>query len=199
MTQQYTQKGFSLPELLIVVVIFVALSVMMLVSYNSFSSRIVLENKAHEVAQSIREAQVYAMGVKSSASASALFPGYGVYFDQANPNSYIFYRDLPSNPNIQEYDNIVGTCGDTSGQVECLKVISLPKGIVFDVANLRLDGPAPSGNLVNAVSITFTRPKPDAKIHGGGVVGSNIEIPIMSTKGYKKKIVVYSTGQISVR
>ncbi len=51
---------------------------------------------------------------------------------------------------------------------------------------------------VNSVDISFVRPNPDAFIRSGGTSYSKAELCISSPLGNKRKVIIESTGQISV-
>ena len=94
------QKGFSLPELIIVIGIFVIISTVAMFNQGKLSSSVLLTNMAYEVGLAIREAQTYGIGVRSE-DAGANFTGqYGAYFDTSSETSnrqVIVFADLDQN------------------------------------------------------------------------------------------------------
>lgn len=196
--KQKSTAGFSLVELLIVIMIFVTLSTMLMADHNKMQSRIAVDSKAYEIGQWVREAQVYAMGVKSAASvaSTAFVTGYGVHFATSDTGGFILFADRSATPD-HVYD-ATGTCG--SDTAECSKQIILPQGLKIEAIRA-VDA---SNNLItlSSLDITFLRPNPDAFIRGNGSTVtqySKAEIAIISPKGYRKTVDVWSTGQISVR
>ena len=114
-------QGFSIIELIVTMSMFVMISMALLFNYNTFSGHITLDTLSNQIALWIRDAQVEAMSVKVGA-ASGAYSGYGIHFDRATPDQFIFFADLNGNA---DYD-AGGTCGDATS--ECVKVITLLKG-----------------------------------------------------------------------
>lgn len=201
-------RGFSLIELVVAMSIFVILTTTFLFNYNSFNKHVTLDTLAHQLAQWVRDAQVSAMSVKRAGTSIGDFPGYGLHFDVATPDKFIYFADLNRN---KQYDPLlVGQkCGDPL--VECEKEINLLQGNKI----LSLCGEAQSGSALTiqcdtldtskTFDIVFTRPNPDANIAGdlNGVSFptsySRAEINVTSPLGYKRTVEVWTTGQISVR
>jgi prepilin-type N-terminal cleavage/methylation domain-containing protein len=65
------KSGFTLIELMVVLVVFVALTGIMISSQSKFDGTILLNNLAYDIALSIREAQTYGVNVKE-------FSGFGL-------------------------------------------------------------------------------------------------------------------------
>src|SRR3989344_2260670 len=70
-------KGFSLVEILATLAIFFIISSILFFNFRGFGSRTVLDNLAHQIALTIRQAQVYGISVRGTAGA---FPSYGAFF-----------------------------------------------------------------------------------------------------------------------
>lgn len=196
--KQYFEKGFSYLELLIVLGIFTMITSTLLINYNTFDSRIAVENKAHEIAQWIREAQAYAMGVKSEEGQSWQVTrqrNYGIHFDMNNIGSFVMFTDRGVYDMHYDTTENIALCDDAS--VECVKHVTLPNSM--KISKLSVD----AGN-AQAIDIVFKRPDPDAYIAcdvGAGMVDNctNAKIELTSVKGYKRQIVVLSSGQISIQ
>ena len=75
------QKGFSLPELIIVIGIFIIISTIAMFNQGKLSSSVLLTNMAYEVGLAIREAQTYGIGVRSEDAGTNFTGQYGAYFD----------------------------------------------------------------------------------------------------------------------
>ena len=115
----YRKSGFTLIELMVVLVIFVALTGIMISSQSKFDGSILLDNLAYDIALSIREAQTYGVNVKEFATSSSpsVFAGYGVNFMKADNKHYILYSDV-NNPNY--FFDGLSTC--LSDDKECVPV-----------------------------------------------------------------------------
>jgi prepilin-type N-terminal cleavage/methylation domain-containing protein len=179
-------KGMTLVELLVVLSIFAIISMTVAFNYGNYKSTTSTNVLAQNVALSIREAQGYAMGVKSaSVGGSNIFPGYGVHFTPSasglisgSSKSFILFADIPPDdvtPANSEYDFPPGNGADESrcdGSMlsninECISVNTISGGdkIVGVCANigstLGCDG---SGYSVDgSLDILFRRPNPDAR------------------------------------
>lgn len=220
-----SSHGFTMMELLVTISIFALVSGVMLAKYPTFSSRIVLENTAHQVALSVREAQTYGLSVKGLASISGVFPTYGVHFrvsgslgeDPASQKNFVLFADLLPNistptGNNKIYDG-VSDCSVTGG--ECVEQFTIgnANSIVLLCGNLK-DKNATIENWqtvpgadcsLSSLDISFTRPNPDSYIIGnstivgqeGPAVFSDAAIIVRSPRGETKTIIVWPTGQIS--
>ncbi len=210
-TRLKTSVGFTMIELIVTVSIFIVVTTVLLASYPKFSSRIMLEDVAQQVALSVRQAQTYGLSVKEF-GAGGLFPGYGIYFPSpVNDNkSFTIFADT----NGDKKYNLVG-CGIVGS--ECLDKFTIQSGerIYALCVNLKNDGVAPFSTIddlvgvtncgsINSLHVSFTRPNPDATITaylGGANYDSSYsdaEIVVASPRGEVKTIVVWLTGQISV-
>lgn len=85
-------RGFSLVELLVVLSIAIIITTLVLLNYPRFGANQALNISAQEVAQVIREAQLYGISVKGSDGTT--FPSYGVYLGDSTLNAL--------NPNYPE-------------------------------------------------------------------------------------------------
>lgn len=204
-----TQKGFSIIELIVAMTVFVTISSVLLINYNSINHRLTLDTLVHQVAQWTRETQVSAMSVRSHSG--GFFQGYGLHFDQASTTDFVFFADLPSGISKQ-YDPIPGgqACGDAG--VECTKVVTMNKGVKIDricgfvpsPAVPTYQGACPSNfDQLDSLDVVFTRPNPDAEITGKimGVPLSygNVVVTIRSVTGYERSVNIWTTGQVTVQ
>ncbi len=205
------EGGFSIIELIAAVSIFIVLTTTLLFNYNSFNKHVTLDTLAHQIAQWVRDAQVSAMSVKRSNTSATPFPGYGLHFDMATPNQFIYFADLDGD---KTYDPPIlpAKCGDALE--ECEKGISMLKGNTIVALCGEVTLPAiPSltatcgGTLGTSqvFDVVFTRPNPDANIIGdlNGVsfptAYDRALVTVSSPLGYKRTIEVWTTGQISVQ
>ncbi len=196
----YSNSGFSLIEMVVVIGIFAVLSSVVFANYGDFNVKASLDNLTHQVALYVRQAQVYGISVSSTYSE---FKGYGVYFSasSADQKTFIFFNDQNGNG---RYDPMSSPCsGDPSD--ECVEKIKVQSGdYIYQIwANQKTLSP---GTELEAVHIVFTRPNPDARILGinksdgstfAGQI-ADVEIYLKSAREAVKRIVVWSTGQVAV-
>lgn len=173
--------AFTLVELLVSVAIFTLITTTAVFNNAQFNGNVILTNLAYEIALSVRQAQFYGITVKQS-SASAFDSGYGIHFNMSTPTNYLLFEDRPT-PN-KTYD--VG---------EAIETYMLRKGNSISKICLTQSSSCQS---VQSVDISFVRPNPDAFIRSGGSSYSKAEVCLSSPLGNKRKIIVESTGQISV-
>ena len=206
--------GFSLAELVVAVGILIILSATLLFSYSSFDRRVTVDILAHQIAGWMHDAQVSAMSIRRSRTGgdtqTQFHVGYGLHFDMATPNKFIYFADIDQN-RVFEPLEMGEKCGDPG--VECEQEILLLRGNA--ISSLCGDMPqagepqnctsAIPGNPLlystNTLDVVFTRPDPfDAAILGDSSTPySHAEITVTSPKGYHHTIVVWITGQVSVR
>lgn len=191
-------RGFTVLELVVTISIFVIVTTITLANYPGYNDRLELELRAQDVALLTRQAQLFALGVRAATfGGPQVFKGFGVHYTTATPTSIIFFGDQDGG---KDYDTGDG-CGQAS--TECLEVYTLPANIVID----RLCGyTSPGGGIPcefqpSALDIVFTRPNPDAVFTATPANDYALaEIELRSARsGVKKKVVVYTTGQISVQ
>ncbi|HJL55718.1 MAG: prepilin-type N-terminal cleavage/methylation domain-containing protein [Candidatus Pacebacteria bacterium] len=185
------QKGFSLVELIVAVAIFLIITSIILVKHSEFSGTLLIENLAYDIALSVRKAQVFGLSVREFTAGSNEFNvGYGVHFDSASNNTYIFFADRNRN---EKYD-------DSS---EILEIFTLRKGnIVSEFCGTLSNGTEKcSPSDISFLDIVFERPNPDAIIKSNlsGDEYASSKITVTSPQGTQWNINIVLTGQISVQ
>ncbi|MBI1999424.1 MAG: type II secretion system protein [Parcubacteria group bacterium] len=184
--KQKTRRGFTLIELLVTVSIFVIVSVIVLANYPAFNSRIVLDNLAHDIALSVREAQVFGTSIKEFGIGSGVFPSHGVYFDTAANKEFVLFADTDRD-----------TYYDTG--TELVERFSIQKGNTVS-ALCGFTSPVAACNAVSKLHITFIRPNPEATIRdGSGAIYAYASITARSPRGDTRTVEVWSNGQIAVQ
>lgn len=177
---------------MVVTAIFVILSAVVLTNNTRFGNVIILQNLTHDIALSVREAQVYGIAVRryDPGSGTGVFSyGYGMHFMPGS--TYELFADVNANG---KWD-----AGET------VKETTISGGfVVSDIC-------APEGQCSKSrVDILFKRPEPDACISVGGAVSLDGEgrcvssvqrtrITIMSPRGDDAQLTIESSGQISVQ
>ena len=177
--------GFTFIELVVSVSIFALISGLLLADYGKFSSRAILNNLAHEIAQSIREAQVYGIAVREFGVASGSFPTHGINFNSTSPQTFLLFADENESGSYtaEELLEIFSLRGDNTITELC--------GFVSASSSCRE---------LTELNILFTRPDPDALLLGVPGPGPYVyvRIEISPRKGDPVYVSVWTTGQISV-
>lgn len=186
--------GFTIAELIVVIAIFSIITTVALLDQNRLNSSVLITNLAYETALSIREAQVYGVGVRNF-SANTQFGGqFGVYFNINNPDQVVLFNDKDSN---YQYD---------SGEAEYLYSFTNQRGNKIKALCLGDLSGSPctpiSGPRVLSLRILFKRPALEAMFFGGDT-GPNSSGPayivVDDVDGSNcRAIIVEQTGQIRV-
>jgi prepilin-type N-terminal cleavage/methylation domain-containing protein len=192
---KFFKRGFSLIELLVVLGIFVIITSVVLARQNRFSSDIILTDLAYQVAVSIRQAQVYGIGVRGSGAAYDI--GYGVHFATPVPmTSYTFFPDL--NKNQQASASELSAAGSSVYQIAKGKITDV---CAYNTNTLQNTCLSVSGNGISAFDVVYIRPNPAANItdSNGNNSYSKLIITLSSALGDRYKcITAYSTGEVAV-
>ncbi len=213
MSRHSLPRGFTLTEMLVSIGIMLLITGVVLLSQGKYSSNISLTNLANDISLSIRQAQIYGVSVKELSTGSGDFSSaYGVDFNttvSGSNTAYIFFADRGT-PKNSYYDN-AWSC-PIGGTSECLEKINLTSGnTISRLCIIRKNDNGvcanSSGVLVDHIDITFIRPSNAANIlyfnNGGQIPGNSnyigAEITVSSASGLTRSVVVYETGQISVR
>jgi prepilin-type N-terminal cleavage/methylation domain-containing protein len=197
-------RGFTLIEMMVTIGIFTIISGIVLFNYNGFNSRILLQNLAYDVALTIRQAQVYGVGVRELTVNQT--PPYGIFFAEddtgGSTGSYILFADIDEDG---EFD---GNAGDCTGN-ECIERYVFQRGNrISQFCAVQGGTPIcslPGASSLQSLVIFFKRPNPEAlftaKDQGGSAVVGIEEavVTVVNPEGtISKTITVKSTGQISV-
>ena len=179
--------GFSLIELLVVMGIFTVISSLILANHSRFNSSVLLNSLAYDMALSVRQAQVYGLSVRGSASGFQV--GYGIHVTQGT--SYVFFTDVNGN---KRYD---------AGTDAIVQTYTVGQGYqVSRFCGVKSDGASECSNAsspISSLDIVFFRPNPDAVMYsdvGGPYSSGTVTV---ASGAQTRTIVVASTGQISVQ
>lgn len=183
------------------------IATIVLVNHARFTGNLVVTNMAYEIALSIRQAQAFGLGVQQQDAGasfdvfndSAFDTSYGIRFSSST-RSYMLFADNNKNEHFDPpFDEEVDR-------------YTLRQGYTISDFCVPASGPGNQcreSNNLRALSITFQRPQPDAKIryrNAGNTVkpptsGSpedSARIIIESPQGEQRSVTVYWTGQIAV-
>lgn len=179
------QKGFSVIELLVTIGIFVLITGVLLSNYGRFSGTTVIDNLAHEVALSIRQAQVFGIGVQEFGVGTGIFPSHGINYKESSPTILRLFADTNTDQRFQEGElaeqftlrrgnEIIRVCGYITSDAECTELSEL--------------------------NVTFIRPNPEATIVGIPDEGqySFARITLESPRGLTRSVVIWSSGQVAI-
>ena len=200
-------RGFTLVELLVSISIMLVITSVVLFNQGSYTSAISLTNLANDISLTIRQAQIYGVSVAELQTGSNDFSSaYGVDFNISNTgsnNAYIFFADRGA---VKDgYYDGPWSC-PVGGSSECLQKSNTTTGNTISKLCLLYTN-SPKDCTLSRVDITFLRPNTDANMvffnSGGGIMSPvnvlGAEVDIVSTSGGAHSIVVYTTGQISVK
>ena len=185
--------GFTLIELLVVLSIMLVITSTFLVRNQRFNSSILLRSLAYQVALSVREAQVYGVGVKEVAVGSGNFSsGFGVYFSNGMPTSYLLFADTNNNGLYDGGDTVIETFTIGRG-------FTLSQFCATTTTSGGVQQCSPSS--ISALSITFRRPNPEPTIRTNlsGYTYSSASITVSSASGSTRTVTVGAAGEIEVQ
>lgn len=189
--------GFTIIEMLITMGVFALVSSMVLANYPRFSERLTLEQTAQKVALSFREAKTISLTVGESETGAEIFPGYGVHFDageDGDEKRYFIFSDLDADKKYAESDD---------GEEDIFEIQSSAfiSGACFGEENAETFEQCESYNQTKILDVVFTRPKPSIDFYDGNMSRSeqNVIIFIVNSGGDVKKIIIWKTGQITVK
>jgi len=175
---QNSNNGFTLIELIIVMVIIGIVTAIIVPSYNKARNNKDLLLGREQVSGDIRMAQNYSY---NTLKFGAAFPegGYGIHFDisgAGDPKKYIIFADINSD---QEYD-----AGEESQELE------LPRSV--KISSLKVDGSS-----MNYVDVVFKPPYGKVFIKSGGNLYAKLEIKIENNDGETRTIEAEDSGLIN--
>ncbi len=197
-------KGFTLVELLVTIVIFVVLTSIVLFSQGNFNNTVLLNNLAYDIGLTIRQAQDYGVSVKESSgafsSASGVNFSYGVYFNTTvSKTNFVLFADTTGtggNPDSR-YNGSVTVC--PSNDVECVQKYNINNGSY--ISSICTGSSSSCSPITSTLTVLFTRPNPDAIMYvdSNPVPVNYAEITVTSVGGTTRKVIITSVGQIYVQ
>lgn len=202
-------RGFTLMEMLIVIIIISLVTIIVLVGYKDYGSQLNVRRSANEVALAIREAQANALAVKvfdpdGAGGVDPVYTSWGIYFTSASDNQFTMFVDYNGDKSYNSGASpteLVKTVSILNG----VKIINLCKG----QKNSSIETPQCSlTSSITSLDIVYQRPNPDTTLRARDGAGNNVcvmsgtcpdlEVILQGTDGTQRTVVVWSTGQISI-
>lgn len=199
-------KGFSIPELIIVIAIFAIISVIAMFDQGRLSSNVLLTNMSYEVALAVREAQVYGLGVRTTGATdgSEFLGEYGVHIDINNPREvYLFGNNyaISDNPGFDPGEELFQyTFENQRGNL----ITAICVGDINTANGERCTNDVNNKYMVTHTDIVFKRPNPAPKIFtnsGAGTTQTVGKVYIVLNnvdQSSCRTVIVEGTGQIRV-
>lgn len=187
------KAGMSYVELIVVLSIFAVLSSVITFNYGAFQDRVDIKNLASDIALKIVEAQKSSIdGVSPNSFPSDKKPSYGIYFDIATNNKFVYFADQNNNG---KYPGPIDCT-----PAECLDVIEITKNNIISNLDKCSASPCVSGSSpISPLNITFIRPDSGAKFDGATIAGSEyVQLTIKSPKDATALIKIYPSGRVQV-
>lgn len=194
-------RGFTLIEMLVVLAIIIVLMSIVFSGQLNFNRTLSLNNAAYDIALTLRQAESY--GLSSQAFGGVNNPGYGVYFQNTTPTSYIFFSDIypavssGAQPDARPGDGIY----EASPLNENVQTYSLNNGFTLSAFCVYSTGSGrvcTTGSLT-ALSVTFSRPNALTTIKGktaSWATYTNACVKMSSLNGDTRYISVSQTGEV---
>ncbi len=181
-------KGFTLIEFVVIISIFAIMASIALINFAGFRSNVGLNNLAHDIALTLRQAQVFGWSTQTAelnAVGDATRYANGVFF-KYNGNSYAkefkLYSKKDDRPGAEYYFDDLNTTDLTidtiniqgPNHISDIRTASSPEQLEFDSVTHIING----GQSISAdVSVAFSRPRPEAMFFSGtiGLSASNTD------------------------
>ena len=168
-------KGFTLIEFVVIISIFAIMASVALFNFAGFRSNVGLNNLAHDIALTIRQAQVFGWSTTTAAvdaNGDPLRYAQGVYFPYSNgeySKEFVLYTKTDPNPSNASYIQGLDTIADVIKIQGPNHISDIRTGST--AAELALDpiSKAPAGGISvgTDVSIAFSRPRPESLFYLG--------------------------------
>lgn len=94
---QNSTTGFTIPELLVSVFVIVLMTAIIVPSWRAGEMALALDRAAHKLGQDVRHAQELALRAQPFTCSIGSMSGYGVFFNEDDPDSYILFAECNGN------------------------------------------------------------------------------------------------------
>lgn len=213
-------------EMMVVIAIIGILSATSVGNYGSFRSATVATNMGYEAAATLRQAQLYGLGVRVGVASGPQSDTYGVEFS-AGSSAYSIFRDEDTGPGANAQcadggcDGHCGGAGDPCNcgdpDSECVEQVRMLQQVevmaLCAFSSPAIDTPDLLASYCNhqVLSATFTRPNPESVVRATAVAGGTPSGPpgdadgsyglggiVIRGGGHCRLVRVYENGQLSV-
>ncbi len=179
------QAGFTLIEMIVVIVIMTIMTAVILSNLPAFRSKTELDLIAQEVAITTRQAQVYSSSNRGGGTLSS----YGLHFEiTPNAKSVYLFKDIDG---IRAYDSSLACTSNP----ECVERFDLRGGIA--VAQIDLCQTTASCSPSPSTDILFKYPEMEADLGGNSLV--RINLVAQNYPANVRTVNIWSTGFIEVK
>lgn len=186
MIKPFKQAGFTVIEIMVVVVIISVLIAVMITNFPSLRSRFLLSEVVHQFGQDVRRAQALALASVDYQDASGNFnvvDGYGVYInlDTLGDKKYLIFTDkAPGNQQYDSSDYVVETIDLANSGVK--------------IANI-------DGVLGNSVSIMMKTKTMETIIHSLAPERSDVRVifSLVDDSAQTRSVVINTSGLSEVK
>lgn len=134
-----SERGFTIIELMTVVIIITVLTLISIANYHKGNLQVVLDMQANQFAQDVRRAQEWAMAAHQIGGSS--FAGYGVHISAGISGVYDIFTDNVANgyfdggDAVRQTANLDGKIEMVSGDSNPVSIVFLPPNPTTDISN----------------------------------------------------------------
>lgn len=180
-----SRGGFTMIEVVVMLGIVTMISTVVLVSFTGLNEGGAMQRAGRELALAIRRAQNMSLAVTQveTSTGPQIPPAVGIKLDRTNPSGYFLFADMVRDNKYTPDDAKIGQ--DEAFPVG-VRVSSLTDSSGASYTFIHLLFAAPEA----VVTITDTN---------GVSVGDKIDIELSSPSGQKKKVVMRTSGQVSIK
>lgn len=193
------RRGFTLIELVVVLVIITIITGVVLTSQGTFNKSLTLANTAYDIALTIRSAETFGLGSRAIPG-GVVNAGYGLHFGSETMNSFTLFADTHPTTPCERPDCNKGDHVYTSGSDFFVQKYMLGNGITLSkfcaYATTWTCSPE-----ISWLDIVFERPNPNAFMAAENVSGTITQSCITlvaptSLPGEGRHILIHRSGQI---
>jgi len=194
-----TVGGFTIPELLVVIVIVSIMAAVLLSGYPRFGEMLAIDREAQLMALAVREIEQRAVSTLENPFVAGQFKtAYGVHFSTTDNKRYWLFSDWKTQDNYF-----------TAG--EEIEIVLMERGAhIRKICKLNTTGTACNILIDNlsGLSVTYRRPSPIIEVRGVRMLSSGIEdlgpgsymVEIESGDGsFARRIIMWTTGAVAIK
>ena len=180
------EEGFTLFELLVVIIMIAILSGIIFLGPNTWQKTLALDRSAQKLSQDISQSRGLSQKGESGGCSGSNTDGYGVYLAMSDPSQYFIYRNCDSDLNNRDR-----SYGGADEKLE-------GENILLE-SNIVICGLKEGGSETSALSIFFEPPDPTVFINNIPSVTSSVTICINDDPSKQKTIEINKAGNINLK